>query len=139
MNYGYEFHQAIQGCATKRKKSCTIQEYTVKDSTVLGGLTVDSLAISNLAVAGNVTKTLDDPDDVFVLTISISDPESSRGGMTIIPQVRVHQEYLVWTWYSLLGNAGGQMGLWVGFSFIGTTTWALNLFKKIWEKNYIKT
>ena len=95
---------------------------------------MDALAISNLAVAGNVTEILDDdPDDVFVLTISVSDPESSRGRMTIIPQVRVHQEYLVWTWYSLLGNAGGQMGLWVGFSFIGTTIWALNLFKKIWK------
>ena len=35
----------------------------------------------------------------------------------------VHTEYLVNTFMSLFGNVGGTLGIFVGFSIIGTTDW----------------
>ena len=40
----------------------------------------------------------------------------------------VHREYLVWTVTSMVGNIGGQLGLWVGFSFTGLVAGILNLW-----------
>ena len=34
-------------------------------------------------------------------------------------QKHIHKEYLAWTATSMVGNVGGLLGLWVGFSFTG--------------------
>ena len=40
----------------------------------------------------------------------------------------VHREYLVWTDIGMVGNIGGQLSLWVGFSFTGLAAGILNVW-----------
>ena len=40
----------------------------------------------------------------------------------------IHREYLVWTDIGMVGNIGGQLSLWVGFSFTGLAAGILNFW-----------
>ena len=46
-------------------------------------------------------------------------------------QKEVHMEYLTWTGISMVGNIGGQLGLWIGFSFTSLVAVALNMLPTI--------
>ena len=44
----------------------------------------------------------------------------------------VKKEYLIMSFKSMLGNVGGTMGMFIGFSFIGTSEWFMDtVFSKI--------
>ena len=46
---------------------------------------------------------------------------------------KYRKENLVWTGTSMVGNVGGQLGLWVGFSFAGLLAGTLNVIPKMWD------
>ena len=48
----------------------------------------------------------------------------------------IKKEYLILNDMSLIGNVGGTLGMFVGFSFIGTFEWLLDILSKV--KNHIK-
>ena len=43
----------------------------------------------------------------------------------------VKTEYLLMNGYTLVGNVGGTLGMFVGFSFIGAIEWILDGIKKL--------
>ena len=55
---------------------------------------------------------------------------------TLPPKVSVKEEYLITNEISLIGNVGGTLGMFVGFSFIGTIEWLLEILSK--AKNHMK-
>ena len=46
----------------------------------------------------------------------------------------VKTEHLIMSWMSLVGNVGGTLGLFVGFSFITTSEWLFTISKQIWKR-----
>ena len=48
-------------------------------------------------------------------------------------KVSIHTEYLLYDFISTLGNVGGTLGLFVGFSFSGLISFLLNAFIKTLE------
>ena len=48
-------------------------------------------------------------------------PESSNGERTRWPVKTVIQEHYLWTGETLLGNIGGSLGMFIGFSFTGVS------------------
>ena len=53
---------------------------------------------------------------------------SQDRGVTL--EKTVYREYLVNTFMSLIGNVGGTLGMFVGFSILGATDWVLEWFQK---------
>ena len=62
-------------------------------------------------------------------------PESSNGERTSWPIKIVSRETYLWTWYTMLGNVGGNMGLFIGFSFIGVLGSLLDNLLKLWKSS----
>ena len=48
------------------------------------------------------------------------------------PYKTVHKEYLLMTGMSLVGNVGGMLGLFIGFSFLGISEWMIDCLSKAW-------
>ena len=48
-------------------------------------------------------------------------------------KVTVHTEYTLYDYISTIGNVGGTLGLFIGFSFSGLIAFALQSFLKIME------
>ena len=46
-------------------------------------------------------------------------------------QKHIHKEYLAWTATSMVGNVGGLLGLWVGFSFTGFILGAIKFVTRV--------
>ena len=61
---------------------------------------------------------------------------SLRGRYTTEVKRDIYKEYWTLTGISLVGNVGGQLGLFVGFSFAGFMAWLLELAPKL--RNAIK-
>ena len=96
------------------QKSCSIQEYSVKL------LATKELQLTGQGEDYHFVASLVAGDDIF----------SSNGERTSNLHVNVHTEYLISSDISLIGTIGGQMGLFVGFSFQGFIDWASKLFIK---------
>ena len=58
-------------------------------------------------------------------------PKWSRGEYIHGVQKEVHKEFWAMTGMSLIGNVGGQLGLCLGFSFIGFSGWVLALIPEL--------
>ena len=56
-------------------------------------------------------------------------------GRSTGPSKIVHEEYFVTPWWSLVGNVGGALGMFVGFSFIGATEKMMEF--GAWMKNRV--
>ena len=69
-------------------------------------------------------------DKKYMFWISFSPSDSTRGKYTKQVQIEVSKEYKTLTAISLVGNIGGQLGLFVGFSCTGFIAWMLNLVPK---------
>ena len=83
----------------------------------------------NLGIFGNIShndiqKLLDEPENSFMIFIAFDNPDWSRGDEKL--HVRILEEHLLWTGMDLVSMVGGQMGLFIGFSFMGTIVWLLN-------------
>ena len=76
---------------------------------------------------------LDNSTDSFGLGIKFDPEDWSRGERTKDIEVNAFTEQRVWTPIALIGNIGGQMGLLVGFSFLGCFGWMFNMCHKWWE------
>ena len=63
-------------------------------------------------------------------------PKSTKDHMSRKPFKIIKKEYLILNEMSLIGNVGGTLGMFVGFSFIGTIEWLLDILSKV--KNHIK-
>ena len=67
----------------------------------------------------------------YMFWISFSPSDSTRGKYTKQMQIEVSKEYKTLTAISLVGNIGGQLGLFVGFSCTGFIAWMLNVVPKL--------
>ena len=47
--------------------------------------------------------------------------------------IEVHREYLMWTAIYMVGSIGGQLGLWVGFSFAGFLSGFMSKLTTVWH------
>ena len=49
-------------------------------------------------------------------------------------KIEFHTEYYLYDFISMLGNVGGSLGLFVGFSFSGSIGYLLNIILQIYQK-----
>ena len=76
-----------------------------------------------------VEELLEEQMSKYYIWISLtSDKTKPRGYYSDKVQKIIHKEYLVWKSTGMVGNIGGQLGLWVGFSFMGIIGGILNLW-----------
>ena len=79
----------------------------------------------------------------FDVTIRFELPESTLDLRSKKPFKTVKTEYLIVSWMSLVGNVGGTLGMFTGFSFITTSKWfAALVFKRLKcskSKNHLKS
>ena len=65
-----------------------------------------------------------------------SDPEGSglrrQKHRSMEPFKTVKREYLLMTTMSFIGNVGGTLGMFIGFSFVGTSEWLIDIVSKAW-------
>ena len=55
-------------------------------------------------------------------------------GTSNAPFKIVKREYLIMTWMSFIGNVGGTLGLFVGFSFVTTSEWFVDATVVVWNR-----
>ena len=68
----------------------------------------------------------------FDVTIRFELHESTLDLRSRKPFKTVKTEYLIICWMSLVGNVGGTLGMFTGFSFIATSKWFATLvFKRL--------
>ena len=70
-------------------------------------------------------------ENKYIFWLEFWKERSSNGRYMNSVQKYVNKEYLSWTGTSMVGNVGGQLGLWLGFSFTGCVAGALNLIPTI--------
>ena len=76
---------------------------------------------------------LDTNNTQYMFWASFLSPQSTRGEYINRVQKDVHKELVSMTGISLIGNVGGQLGLCLGFSFIGFIAWLLVMVPKIFK------
>ena len=69
---------------------------------------------------------LDNQMDKYMILLEFAKGKWSNGLYANKIQKHIYREYLAWTGTSLVGNIGGQLGLWVGFSVAGFISGAMN-------------
>ena len=71
------------------------------------------------------------PKNAIFLEYHFETPDQSRDQRSETPYKTVHQEYLIMPLVSFAGNVGGTFGMFIGFSFLGTSEWLVwHLSKK---------
>ena len=60
--------------------------------------------------------------------------ESTWDLRALEPSKTVKTEYWIMSDLSFVGNVGGTMGMFVGFSFIGTSEWCFDLLGTFWSR-----
>ena len=60
--------------------------------------------------------------------------DSSRGQITKTPRKTIKQEHYILSGLSFLGNIGGILGIFVGFSILGTTEWITYVLEALLQK-----
>ena len=63
-------------------------------------------------------------------------PDATRGFMSKTPYKIIKTEQYIISGLQLLGNVGGILGIFVGFSFLGITEPLLSVSEKLWKKNF---
>ena len=103
------FWDLYEGDKCRKEKLCEVQQYFVDKS--------DSR--------------LHGSPDAFHFSLEYGRPNSLDGYRENRPIKTVHKETPVWGPFQLLGNIGGTMGMFVGFSFSGCIVWIINLTFKL--------
>ena len=73
-------------------------------------------------------------NESLLLALSFDDLDCSNGDGTKELEVEVWKEYYIMSGFSLVGNLGGQMGLFIGFSFLGCFSWLLSWIQSFWRQ-----
>ena len=60
---------------------------------------------------------------MFEFTLLLTNLDWRTGQWTKTLNVEVHTESYLWDAFTLMGNIGGSMGLWAGFSCPGLIAW----------------
>ena len=84
----------------------------------------------------DLERPLDGPgsgSDAIVISVKFGFPDSSIDVRPSEPFKTIKTEYLVVSWMSLLGNVGGTLGIFVGFSMTGASEWCLVIVQKLWK------
>ena len=76
-------------------------------------------------------------DDGYTLWLEFGSPYASLDLRSTRPVKFVMKEYFIVNAMSLVGNIGGTLGMFIGFSFIATSEWFLNTLLRFWRKNSI--
>ena len=113
------------------KLPCITEEYIIQEDEDWSGESMKILRgyFSNDDV---VDKIAERKRDKFIIWLEFRKMKWSTGLYTRQVKKEVYREYLVWTDISMIGNVGGQLGLWLGFSFTGFMQGTLNLIPKTW-------
>ena len=109
---------------------CTTEEYTVNvdHRWTSKGSSTKQLMMTHLSNKV-VEHLLENQQRKYYFLISLtSDKQKPNGYYSDKIQKFIHKEYLVWTEIGMVGNIGGQLGLWVGFSFTSLAAGILNLW-----------
>ena len=79
-----------------------------------------------------------DPRHIYVIEYYFEVPADMQGVPSEIPFKTVKTEYPRTSLMSLVGNVGGTLGMFVGFTFIGITEGLLKfyLYLKTWVKRF---
>ena len=65
-----------------------------------------------------------------ILEFKFEKPKMSLGGKSLQPLKKVSVEHLSISLMSLVGNVGGTLGMFIGFSFIGFAEWIMQVVAK---------
>ena len=95
------------------KKSCTVKEFKASQVKTVG---------------------VNKETNQFTVEYGFELPESNSNLRSHKPFKTVKTEYLITTWISLIGTVGGTLGMFVGFSIIGTSQWFFTSVKKLLNK-----
>ena len=119
------------------QKPCQIQEYYVSKNrlwTSAGEMenedTTDKM-MRDILNGRVVDELMKNQDKNYMFWISFTASDSTRGEYTDQIQIQVSKEYKTLTMISIVGNIGGQLGLFVGFSCTGFIAWMLSLAAKL--------
>ena len=111
------------------EKSCHVQEYGLEKVT--------------FGLMKKVSKTYEEWDDwlsrnwnwegrdktkAFVLEYKFELPSDLKDHRSDRPFKKVHKEYLVTGFMLMVGNIGGTLGMFVGFSIMGLKEWCIKVF-----------
>ena len=109
----------IPKCMTK--KSCHVYEYDINKEIFVQEILMrlDNETASKILDS-------DDLDNTIILQLRIDHLDWSKGDWSKELSLDVYTEYYVWTGVSLIGNVGGQLGLFIGFSFLGSWVWLMS-------------
>ena len=110
--YGLIISQKLEpNQATHCKKSCHVKEFSFK---------VDP---RRKLPKGNTNKN----DQELVIEVKFATPKSFWELRSLEPFKTVKTEYYIMSGLTFVGNIGGTLGMFVGFSFIGVAEWYLGL------------
>ena len=72
-----------------------------------------------------------DADSTLVVGYKFELPDYNTNSRSDEPYKTVKREYLIITWISMIGTVGGTLGMFVGFSLIGTSEWLYGCIRSI--------
>ena len=117
-------------CITEEYEFSKYKDWSAEDTShsrrILQKLLNDSNLVDRLMVKY---------ENKFVFILEFARPRWSNGPYAIEVQKQIHKEYLAWTVTSMIGNVGGQLGLWLGFSFTGFLAGTFNVFPRL--RNFV--
>ena len=123
-----------------KQKSCIVQEYQIVESERFNiGLGNEELAVEqtirDMGGSDEVVQTLlDGPDETVLFYVAFDSSDWSNGDRARELQVEVQREYYVCNEFALVANVGGQVGLFLGGSFLGCFEWFVGRFSSIFNR-----
>ena len=123
------------------QKACRVEEFKRHGIPKQEGINFDSVD-SNMELYFSrsdwrdwVSKTWNlsaiDADSTIVVGYKFELPDFNRDPRSDEPYKTVKREYLIITWISMIGTVGGTLGMFVGFSLIGTSKWLSGCIRSI--------
>ena len=76
---------------------------------------------------------VDEEENFIRLSLSLEHPPGTKDIREDSLFKHVRTEYLIMPWTSLIANVGGTLGMFIGFSFIGTSEWMIDYLIEIWD------
>ena len=117
--YGHILMQLDSNQTKHCKKSCHVKQYAVKEYAT-GKENEDSKKlVINLS---------------YDIKLRRDVSESTWDLRALEPSKTVKTEYWIMSSLSFVGNVGGTLGMFVGFSFIGTSEWCFDLLGTFWSR-----